>query len=550
MIMKNIQLILVILIATAGIARSQITWGDYSQSYPTGATDKSSTVALILAIPKDNNSFWTVQDDSKYFTAANKDTAFMAARQKDITARTTFDTAKAQLFLHGVNRLNSGEYQFRVMVYPQRIVLPWSPVTRFTTDSVIASSGLPEMAYLGGFKAKLGEMLVIDVRKKGEVRIVATAMIAWEEIFPAVENMYTANELNLFFKRLSRPWSVRNDKRWKDTNPATGLPRNLDLSAGNNGLILLLNADIYHKEQVEYTLMRKNKTIIHWKVNDFDNNFIWLQDLAPGSYQLQIRYAVQREHVKTYKFEVKPAWYQSLLFKIICGLLLSASSGAFIFLMLFIRQKQKTKEELSRKNKVQLELKSIYAQLNPHFVFNALSSIQGLINRQDIRGANEYLSDFSKLMRESLQNSDKEVVPLLQEMRTLEVYLKLEQLRFGFKFSIVAADDINLYETGIPSLLLQPLIENAVKHGVSGLQENGSIAVSFFREEDTLRVSITDNGNGFTGKGELNGFGLKLTEDRIKLLNDLHKEQQIVLYFDDAAATGTTVYINFNNWFL
>jgi len=547
--MKEVKLILFILIATAGLAHSQISWGDYSQSFPDGATDKSGTVALLLAIRKDNNSFWGAHGSSKLFAAANKDTAFLAKRPKDIIARTTFDTAKVQIFLHGVNRLNAAQYQFSVTAYPRRTIVGWTPLTNFTTAAVTASSGLPQMAYLGGYKAKPGEMLVIDVKKNDNQQIIATALIAWESIAPAVENLYTSNELNLFFQRLSRPWSARNDKRWHDTDPATGLPGNLNLSAGNNGLILLLNADIYHKEQVEYSLLRKDKTLVPWKVNDFDNNFIWLQDLAPGRYKLRIRYAVQREHVKTYQFEVEPAWYQSLLFKIVSGLLISAFFGAFLFLVLLIRQKQKTREELSRKNKVQLELKSIYAQLNPHFVFNALSSIQGLINKQDIKGANDYLSDFSKLMRESLQNSNKEEVPLQQEMKTLGVYLKLEQLRFGFQFFIKASDNINVYETSIPSLLLQPIIENAVKHGVSSLYEKGCIGVEFFKDNDAMRVAITDNGSGFTGNGQQGGFGLKLTEDRIKLLNELNREQQIVLTINKGAAAGTTVNIIFNYWF-
>jgi len=547
--MKKVKLILFILIATCRLAHSQINWGDYSQSFQNGATDKAGKVALILAIRKDNNSFWTAHRSSTFFTAANKDTSFLAKRPKDIIARTIFDTAKVQIFLHGVNRLNAAQYQFSVTAYPRRKVVAWSALTNFTTAAVAASSGLPQMAYIGGYNAKPGEMLVIDVRKKDSREIIATALIAWKSITPAIENLYTSNELNLFFQRLSRPWSVRNDKRWKDTDPKTGLPGNLDLSAGNNGLILLLNADIYHKEQVEYSLLRKDKTIVPWKVNDFDNNFIWLQDLAPGQYKLQIRYAVQRDHVKTYQFAVEPAWYQSLIFKIVSGLLISAFFGAFLFLMLFIRQKQKTREELSRKNKVQLELKSIYAQLNPHFVFNALSSIQGLINKQDIKGANDYLSDFSKLMRESLQNSNKEEVPLQQEIKTLGVYLKLEQLRFGFQFFIKASDHINIYETSIPSLLLQPIIENAVKHGVSSLYEKGCIGVEFFRENDAMRVAVTDNGSGFNRNRQQGGFGLKLTEDRIKLLNELNLEREIVLTIDNEASAGTRVNIIFNYWF-
>ncbi|MEP6613130.1 MAG: histidine kinase, partial [Mucilaginibacter sp.] len=196
------------------------------------------------------------------------------------------------------------------------------------------------------------------------------------------------------------------------------------------------------------------------------------------------------------------------------------------------------------------ELKSIYAQLNPHFIFNALSSIQGLINKQDIKGANSYLSDFARLMRESLNNSNKDQTSLDKEMVTLETYLKLEQLRFGFMYQINIDKSINAYETEIPSLLLQPLVENAIKHGTSALQDKGEVAVNFTRRGNNMIVNVKDNGPGFLGNTNATGFGLKLTQDRIKLLNEFTKGQSITFEIKKNTPTGADIELTFNNWFL
>lgn len=199
--------------------------------------------------------------------------------------------------------------------------------------------------------------------------------------------------------------------------------------------------------------------------------------------------------------------------------------------------------------KLQLELKTIYAQLNPHFVFNALSSIQGLINQQDIQGANNYLSDFARLMRESLTNSNKEEISLHEEIRGLETYLKLEQLRFGFAYQISLDDSIQRYDSSIPALLLQPLVENAVKHGVSTLGKDGRVDIHFDRNGDTMIVRIADNGKGFLSETPSTGFGLKVTRDRIKLMNELNRSQPIQLEITPRSPLGTEIILRFNHWF-
>ncbi len=137
------------------------------------------------------------------------------------------------------------------------------------------------------------------------------------------------------------------------------------------------------------------------------------------------------------------------------------------------------------------------------------------------------------VMRETLGGNNKEFIPLETELSILDRYLKLEQLRFGFQYSISVSNSVNASSIEIPALLLQPLVENAVKHGVSELLERGQITINARRDSSTLIITITDNGKGFLKESITeNGFGIRLTQERIKLLNQMNKNNPIAISFD------------------
>jgi len=555
--MKKILLLLLSTIILAKPAFAQIDWGKYSQSFPNGAVENPALIGFYTAILEENDSFWPTNNGVMAGLTLKNDTAFLRDRPKDFSTLTTFDTARAQFFLNGVNKNNAAAYEYRVLENLNKTIVPWSAITKFTDATLIKASGLPQMAYLGGYKTTLGNKIIVDVRKKESGKIIATSVVAWQNIIPELADVYTPDELNIFLKRLNGAWRVSKEKtKWQLQHPTDVFGKPLDFTREftveptDNNLVFYLNANIYNRAQIEYQVIKNDATVTPWKTNDFDNCFVWLKNLSPGDYRLQVRYTAQRQHVSTYTFLILTPWYDSNLFRIGMGILAAAALGFVLFFILNVRQREKAKEELSKKTKLQLELKAIYAQLNPHFIFNALSSIQGLINKQDIRGANSYLSDFARLMRESLNNGNKEQTPLKQELETLETYLKLEQLRFGFTYTIDIDEHINVYETEMPSLLLQPLIENAVKHGVSSMREKGAVSVSFMKDGNNLQVSVTDNGIGFVADKNTSGFGLKLTRDRIKLLNELSKEQAITFAIKENTPSGTKIELIFNNWFL
>lgn len=396
-------------------------------------------------------------------------------------------------------------------------------------------------AYLGGYKAGFGHMVIVDVRRKQDNKIVTSAVVKWKTISPEVLDIYPPDKFNLFMARLNHAWTVKSQ--------ATDISKKLIFPSADNNLVFYLNGDIYQKKLIEYELIKDANVYTNWKQNDFDNSFVWLKDLSPGEYDIKIRYNVQRNNISTYHFEIQKAWYQSGRFYAILGVLITAFFGAILFVLLFILQKRKAANELAKKAKLQLELQAIHAQLNPHFVFNALSSIQGLINKNDIAGANSYLGDFAGLLRKSLSSNNREQTPLAEEINTLETYLKLEQLRFNFSYKINISSEVNIYETELPSLLLQPLIENSIKHGISALKEKGEIILDVARNANDMHIVLTDNGKGFDSKSGTNGLGMKLTADRIKLLNQMNRGQQIVFEINTAPGQHTIINLNFNNWF-
>jgi len=312
---------------------------------------------------------------------------------------------------------------------------------------------------------------------------------------------------------------------------------------------LYLKDKVKSEKLVEYNLVRNKKDSSGWRGNNFDPNIIWLQQLKPGAYQLLLRYAFQRQTLSVYAFVVKPAWYQTLWFKIGTGTAVMIAFAFLIILYINWLQRKKLKAAALQKQRVSTELKSIRSQFNPHFVFNALNSIQGLITKNDTAGAHQYLSEFSTLMRESLNGSDREMISISHETEILQKYLNLEQLRFGFRYQIAVDDAIDRNAVEVPALLLQPLVENAVKHSIAGLQEKGCLQIDFKKAADALVATVTDNGKGFDAVKETAGFGLRLTRERIALLNETLHQQQIRLSFD-SGEKGTTVTIYFKNWLL
>jgi LytS/YehU family sensor histidine kinase len=186
------------------------------------------------------------------------------------------------------------------------------------------------------------------------------------------------------------------------------------------------------------------------------------------------------------------------------------------------RQQEVLKEQQVR----ELELVAIRAQMNPHFLFNVLSSIQMLINKKDVLSANNALGKFGKLMRLILENSEKQSIFLADEIEMLKLYVDLECMLFSFNFHLSIDPELDTENISIPTMIIQPYVENAIKHGLSGLTSNRQLNIGFQMQEHILRCTIHDNGIGRKMSAEMKSkhskhksMGIRLAYDRLKIIN-------------------------------
>jgi len=203
-----------------------------------------------------------------------------------------------------------------------------------------------------------------------------------------------------------------------------------------------------------------------------------------------------------------------------------------------------------------LALKSLRSQMNPHFIFNALNSVNSFIASNDERAANKYLTDFSLLMRAVLENSEVDSIPLEKEIELIQLYTKLEHFRFQDKFdyNITIDDDIKINEFVIPPMLLQPYIENAVWHGLRYKKSKGHLEIAITQTKaDEISITITDDGIGRKKSKALktehqqkqNSKGMGNIKKRVSILNDMYKDKVDVFIddFQDEEDAGTKVVV-------
>ncbi|MFT6500425.1 MAG: hypothetical protein ACJASQ_000534 [Crocinitomicaceae bacterium] len=306
---------------------------------------------------------------------------------------------------------------------------------------------------------------------------------------------------------------------------------------------------------IQYRLIGANK-ISAWKEIASTSSEVEFTSLAPGSYEFQIRvkYRSFEMHVRKYPFEINPPFWRTWLF---FSLLILTS--ILIVIVLFrirlkrtrLEQKRQLDQQKLQTNMLESELKALRSQMNPHFIFNSLNSIQDLILREETENSYDYIVLFANLVRNTLNYSNTDFIPIEKELEFLDVYLSLEQLRFpkDFEYTIVfnGSKDID-----VPSLLIQPLIENALVHGL--LHKKGMKKLEIiFTLTDKLTCTIIDNGVGRKRtqeildrqRGEHKSFATNAIEQRLELLNKQFGEEigayKITDLYEGEKAVGTCV---------
>lgn len=284
---------------------------------------------------------------------------------------------------------------------------------------------------------------------------------------------------------------------------------------------------------------------------EISNPLLEFASLSPGKYELSVvsffKDTKLSSDIATITFQIQRPFHQSATFFLLLGL---GIAGIIGFILFRVQQARIKRENLNRRL-TQSRLTALRTQMNPHFIFNSLNSIQNFVIANDKKEAFLFLSRFGKLMRRMLDQSDSDYILLEAEVSFLELYIQLEQLRANghFEFNIEVDDDIDPEMERIPPSLIQPVVENAIWHGVMNKEVPGSILIRFTADEQFLTVQVIDDGIGReaakTRKSnkppDHKSKGIAITRERLELLNSGSKQKILMDIIDHEDPTGTEV---------
>ncbi len=351
--------------------------------------------------------------------------------------------------------------------------------------------------------------------------------------------------------------SILNTPLKDEIKPWFEIDKALHLSHTQNHLSFHFNAN---------NLINPEKVQFQYQLVGFDSDWSPINsrkeatysNLPSGSYEFVVK-GVNEDGVWSEELIVfievdtpywKTFWFAALVFSFGVGLIL------FFVLLIFRRYRRRNKEEKERlkveRNMLELEQKTLRLQMNPHFIFNAMNTVQALIAKNDNKQARYYLAKFSKLMRKILDNSRHSFISLQDEIEALESYLNLEKLSgdvpFEYEFKVDEKITTDVY--GIPPLILQPFAENSIVHGLREIDYQGKITISFELYDDYIECKVIDNGRGRAVASEIRhqkssyhkSTALVLTQERLAMLNTEHNYKSFEVV-DLVDPTGTVVIV-------
>lgn len=375
--------------------------------------------------------------------------------------------------------------------------------------------------------------------------------------FPTIEGVVVASSDENRVRKLKPNIDLIKGENLDTTKCSPTFQRNTPLIMFKVGCV---NYSSKNNVYFQYKL-QMDQASAEWSRPQKENLFPFYQ-LPPAKYTFVIRAIDGGNDPKpieaTYTFVILPYFYETLWFKIVFGLFV------FILAVLIIRLRiRKHKEVLEKENKIkrelaELQLEGIQAQMNPHFVFNCLNTIQSLFITGQTKLANEYTSRFSSLMRLIIEHIRKRKVTIREEIEMLEIYLPLEnfQLENNFEYTIQVESGIDKEATIIHGMILHTFVENAIKHGLKPLtNRKGILSIEFKKATNAIVVEIKDNGAGIkqtSGKSKASKHvsrGLQIIQERIQLINSLEHINIYVETIDrsdiNKNETGTLVKINY-----
>ena len=480
----------------------------------------------------------------------NPFTAPVKSFTKSYTSYVINEGTDAVIVAMGITKDNVADYRYHVVENDSIETKPWTPVKLEQKYGALQPYGA-----IGSYLSP-GKIVLVEVINIKDYSIRDGIVLDWrpntKPVVTQIEVNTSNNYFNLNFLKANRGYATK----FKDIN----IP--LDFKFPQDS-IKKMRIHLKNHESVPYVINmvywgpKKDekpdmKGLAYYFLNEYYD--VKPESYAePGKYQIIIQRIgnLPEDQIQRIDFEVlppPPVTDKKVALKQLIPYTVAALTGVAILFFIYSRQSRaKLHRVAQQKELAVLKLRSIRAQLNPHFMFNALTSIQNLVNKNSLIEANEYLSKFAALTRQALDSSNEEMLSLDDELQVLDDYLQMEQLRFNFKYEIEVSEVLNQANIEVPAMLLQPFVENAIKHGIATLGNSGKISVAIFPDKTDLVLSVTDDGKGFENAGKHNGYGIKLSEDRIAILNQLYKDQAFSLTIAPAQP-GTAVTIRLSNW--
>jgi ligand-binding sensor domain-containing protein len=290
--------------------------------------------------------------------------------------------------------------------------------------------------------------------------------------------------------------------------------------------------------------------------------FLSYPSLPSGDYELQLiatnKFGVESDMIRI-PFTVGKRLWEKTWFRLLALLIIGALIWIFVSVRIRKIRRQNNEKMQINDRMAELEQMALKAQMNPHFIFNSLNSVQQYVIDKDLRGANKFITEFSRLIRLTLDISSRTKISIYEEVSYLSTYLELEKTKFEDKFSynVVVEGEMDSSEWFIPPMILQPYVENSIRHGVRYRHDKlGHIRVSFSLNEQYLICQVEDNGVGRKKAAEYKSEiaieyqskGMTLTAKRIEMLNK-NQSDPVVIDIEDMennhAATGTRVVVRF-----
>lgn len=371
-------------------------------------------------------------------------------------------------------------------------------------------------------------------------------------------HLYTANNFGLFTAPIStlKPETRRpmvDLLEFRVNHKKRDLDRLMVLNHRENHLNFSFKAISHRRLKIEYRY-RLTGIDSTWSMSTYPQ--VQYTNLSPGPYRFLVQARTAESALwsrsKTVSIDIKPPFWATWWFRLLAILALVGSTYLVILLWSRnIKRKEQKKSQMALEVS-RLELRALKAQINPHFIFNAISSVMFYLGKNLAEDAEDYLARFSRLIRQVLEHSEKSVVPLVEEIELMRHYVSLESERFAgstieFDVHFLGFDPATIE---IPPTLFQPYIENAIWHGLKNKAGSRKLSMQFAIEHNLLKVAIEDNGIGReeagklgTGHGHQRSFGMMIASRRIELINqkDVSQVNVVDLYDADGNPCGTKV---------